>query len=82
MRELRRWNYARHEYDPYMIPDRWKVSLYENDLETVVNCAQCGEEYTFGEMYTSTEIHNQMGFGYGVCEECYQQELNRRVENE
>lgn len=38
MRELRRWSYAKHGYEPYMIPDGWKVSLYENDDVVTEHC--------------------------------------------
>ena len=26
----------------------------------------------YGDTYTSLEIHTAMGFGYGVCEDCYE----------
>ena len=41
------------------------------DMDEIVNCPHCGREVTFGECYTSREIHTQSGFGYAVCEKCY-----------
>lgn len=75
-----KWNYKNHNYDDYELPGNCK--LYSNDMEEVVNCAQCGKEITFGESYTSFEIHNHIGFGYAVCEKCYQQEWKRKIEAE
>ena len=46
--------------------------------EKIVNCPQCGKELPYGETYTSKEIHNWVGLGYGVCEECYEKECERR----
>ena len=40
--------------------------------------AQCGKELKYGDTYTSLEIHTAMGFGYGVCEDCYEFEWKRR----
>jgi hypothetical protein len=47
-------------------------------METLVNCASCGKKKEFGSMYTSQQIHNDMGFGYSVCEECYKKECELR----
>ena len=74
---LRKWNYQKREYEPYEVPDDWKVSLWESDMDTVVNCPHCGRQLTFGECYTSREIHNKFGMGFGVCGDCYEQEWER-----
>lgn len=75
MKKLHKWNISRRQYEEYLIPDNWNVSTYETDMNKIVNCAQCGKELCFGKCYTSKKIHTSIGFGYGVCEECYQQEL-------
>lgn len=75
--KLRKWNYETHEYDPYEIPDEWNVPL-TTYLDEIVNCPHCGKELKYGETYTSKEIHNNVGFGYGVCSECYEEEWERR----
>ena len=76
--KLRKWNYETHEYDPIEVPDEWNISLYTDDMEEIVNCPHCGKELPYGETYTSKEIHNWVGLGYGVCEECYEKECKRR----
>jgi hypothetical protein len=40
------------------------------------------KELEYGETYTSKEIHTQIGFGYGVCHDCYEQEWARKEEVE
>lgn len=76
--ELRKWNYEIHEYNPMEVPDEWNVLLYTDDMDEIVNCPHCGKELPYGETYTSKEIHNWVGLGYGVCEECYEEEWKRR----
>lgn len=78
IRFLKKWNYERHDYEDYLIPGDWKVSMYEEDMNTPVNCAHCGKLLPFGDCYTSQEIHNAMGMGYAVCENCYDEEVKRR----
>lgn len=76
--KLRKWNYETHEYEPIEVPDEWNIPLYPDDMEEIVNCPHCGKELPYGETYTSKEIHNWVGLGYGVCEECYEKEWKRR----
>lgn len=71
---LRRWNPEAREYRPYDVPDGWRVSCYEEDMGAMVDCAECGRRLPYGETYTSLRVHTPGGFGYGVCEECYQRE--------
>lgn len=73
-----RWNYEKHDYDPHRIPDSWNCKMYSDDMDEIINCAQCGREITFGEAYTSWEIHGGLGFGYMVCEDCHIEERSRR----
>lgn len=80
--KLRKWNYSEHNYDDYEVPDEWNCKTYSNNLEELVNCPHCGKQIKYGDTYTSKEIHTGLGFGYGVCEECYEKEWNRRKESE
>ncbi len=68
-----KWNYKTRSYDDYELPKNCR--LYEQDLERLVACCQCGKEFEFGDMFTSKEIHNHIGLGYSVCEACYKLEL-------
>ena len=54
------------------------ISVYETDMDTIVNCAQCNKELKFGESYTSMEKQTSLGFGYAVCADCYEEEWKRR----
>ncbi len=71
MATLRRWNEATREYEPYEVPDHWKLLAYSNDMDEPCNCALCGRELAFGECYTSFQVHTPAGFGYMVCEACH-----------
>ena len=76
---LRKWNYKTHEYDPYEVPDEWNVSTFESDMDTIVNCAECGKLITFGQGYTSRKIHTPFGMGYVVCKDCYDKEIEEEL---
>lgn len=77
---MQRWNNKKGEYETYEVPADWQCKLYEDDMNQKISCASCGKEERFGACYTSMEIHNSMGFGYAVCPECYQKEIERRFE--
>lgn len=75
---LKKWNYEKLKYEPIEVPDDWNCITYSDDMKEVVNCPHCGKKIFFGETYTSKEIHTNLGFGYGVCEKCYEEEWERR----
>lgn len=77
---LKKWNYQTGEYDPFESPAT-VLSLYSEDMLAEVDCASCGERMTYGDGYTSKEIHNNFGLGYPVCENCYEEEVKRDKEN-
>lgn len=77
-RVLQKWDYQAHEYRSIVVPIGWNCKLYTDNMDELVNCPHCGKELKFGETFTSEEIHNSAGMGYGVCEECYDHELERR----
>lgn len=77
---LRKWNYQKHEYEPYEIPNEWNVKIYSENMYEKVNCPHCGKEVPFGDTYTSHEIHTEIGLGYPVCEECYEKENKLWIE--
>lgn len=81
---LRKWNYQKHDYEPYEVPDSWNITdeyFTELDLDKEQNCASCGKIYKTGDMFTSKEIHNYLGLGYSVCEECHNKEMLRKYNN-
>lgn len=76
---VKKWDYETESYKDYKLPK--KASLFEFDLDTIVQCAGCGRRLMYGKCYTSKVIHNSFGFGYGVCEDCYvdEREQERKV---
>lgn len=60
-------------YRDWRVPDG--ASVCADDFSTVVDCAECGCELAFGESYTSRLIHDDLGFGYAVCQKCYVDEF-------
>ena len=75
-----KWNPKMKKYAPYELPEG--ASIYEDDMEVIVSCAQCGREMRFGDGYTSKQIHTKYGMGYAICEKCYEQEREEERENE
>lgn len=75
---LLKWNYEKEDYDIYVTPEDWECKAYCEDMDEIVNCAQCGKQLRFGHTYTSIEIQTSMGFGYGVCEDCHLDEWERQ----
>lgn len=75
---IQKWNPATQKYDPYQ-PPKGYISMFETDMDKLINCAGCGSEITFGECYTSMQIHNSMGMGYSVCESCHEAELKEEM---
>ena len=71
---MQRWNFNTREYEPYSVPADWNCKTYSVDMDEIVNCPHCGRQVAFGECYTSRQIHTEHGFGYAVCESCYEDE--------
>lgn len=76
--KLNKWNYETHKYDPYLVPEDWIIKMISDNMDEFINCAACGKDVKYGLTYTSLEIHDKVGFGYPVCDKCYQQEWLRR----
>lgn len=73
---LHRWDYKTHTYQPFESPAK-ETAVYSEDMNRPVDCGQCGKSMTFGDGYTSREIHNDYGLGYPVCSPCYDKETER-----
>lgn len=78
---LRKWDYDAHEYKPFEVPGDKIIVLYSNDMNLPINCTNCFKDMTFGDGYTSRTIHNDVGFGYPVCEDCYEKEHADEVQH-
>ncbi len=75
---IRKWNWKKHKYEDYFIPDDRNICLYAENLENVIDCASCGKPIKVRDSYTSIELHNDIGLGYMVCDECYKKEWAKR----
>ena len=71
---VNKWNFNTREYEKVEIPDTRKISLYSNNMNDIIQCINCGKELRFGDSYTSRRYHTEMGFGYCVCHNCYEEE--------
>lgn len=76
---LRKWNYESEKYETYEVPDSWNITTCCPDMDEIINCAQCGRKLPFGYGYTSREVQNNIGFGYAVCKDCHDVEVNREL---
>ena len=76
--KLSKWNWQKHIYEDYEVPDEWHIPLYTLNMDEIINCPHCGDEFRYGDSYTSLEFHNQYGLGFPVCDSCYQKEWKRK----
>ena len=75
---IQKWDYPSHSYLSIPITSREPLNIktYSEDMNEIVNCCQCLKRVRYGDTYTSKEIHTNLGFGFAVCEDCYEEEWN------
>ena len=42
---LNKWNYEKHKYEKYRVPDEWNVKIYADNMEEIINSksrSMCG----------------------------------------
>jgi hypothetical protein len=76
-----KWSFRLKKYIPYKVPKDWNIKTYSDDMDEIVNCVDCGLRVKFGETFTSRRYHTSIGFGYVVCANSYEKEiqLSRRT---
>lgn len=81
---IKKCDYSSHSYFSIAITSREPLNIktYSEDMDEIVNCAKCLKEIKIGDSYTSKEIHTDLGFGFAVCEDCYEKELERKRKHE
>ena len=79
MRLVKKYDVEKRETIDYEIPKKWRIALWNTLPDERVNCAQCGRENVYNSFYTSREIMNSAGLGYGVCGDCYRIERARLI---
>ena len=77
---IQKWDYPSHSYFTIPLISRTPLNLktYSEDMKEMVNCCQCLKKIKYGDTYTSKEIHTDLGFGFAVCEDCYEKEWERK----
>lgn len=78
---IRKWDYKTKQYIAYITPATI-ISVYSDDLDQPVDCANCGLRMTYAVGYTSKTLHNMAGFGFSVCEKCYKEECEEEKAND
>lgn len=74
--KAQKWNYEKKKYIEYEVPKN--ASMLEIEMDTIISCAECGEPVLYGGSYTSRVIHNDVGLGWCVCEECHVKEVTKQ----
>lgn len=69
MTTARKYDPVNNTYENYILPEG--ASLYEDDMNKDIACAERGKKIKYGMSYTSRIILDKYGFGYAVCKECY-----------
>lgn len=69
--KIYKWNANKRDYEETERADDWKLPLFCDDMNEIINCVNCGREIPFGKGYTSRRWHTEHGFGYSECESCY-----------
>lgn len=78
---VNRWDFEKHEYDIIEVPDNWIITTRGSSQ---CNCVSCGRKVYVDDCYTSYQYQDAIGFGYLVCEDCYNKEweLRKRCKDE
>lgn len=81
MRMIKKYDVEKRETIDWYVPREWVIALWNTNMDDKVNCAQCGTKLRYGDCYTSRELFNGGGLGYGVCSLCSQKERVRLLIN-
>lgn len=80
MAEMVRWDPFLHRYFDYEPPVKnGNYTQWDDDMDMIIHCPQCGKQLRFGDGYTSKEIYEGTlkMFAFSVCTDCYNEELER-----
>jgi hypothetical protein len=72
---LKMWIFEQHRYEQVL--NEFKLELLM-DFDAVTVCANCHKKLVFNDGYASYQWHNDIGFGYPVCEKCFKNEMDLR----
>lgn len=68
---VHRYNVVTGKYTEANVPNDWKVSVKEEDNDTIINCIHCGQPIKYSESFESKRYANEHGKGYRECPTCY-----------
>ena len=72
--KINKWNSETQTYEKVDFPDKFHISTWEPSLKNKVVCPSCKSTIEFGEAFTSKRYQDDLGYGYCVCEKCYNNE--------
>lgn len=76
--KVSKWSFKDRKYNDIEVDsDKYYSPLYTDNMNEIVNCISCKQEHSFGSCYTSRQYHSHLGFGYPVCEKCYNKEIEQ-----
>lgn len=78
--KINRWNYTTRQYETVTIPDSW-YSVLAGDPNEEVHCVKCGKMIRRGNSFHSLEYHTDAGISYPVCDDCYREEMRRKLKD-
>jgi len=68
---ISKWDFEKHEYEQVENPYASTITFDADDDQEEIQCANCGKRILRGESMVSKQWHDNIGFGYPVCEECH-----------
>ena len=76
---MEKWNEEKGCFEPYEVPKHWTPRVCSSDKREFINCASCGKVIRYDKGKPSKFIINGIGFGYRVCQECYEKEVKKEL---
>jgi hypothetical protein len=73
--KVNKWDFVKHKYEEVNLD---YTPIYREDLDRIIECINCRKEIPYGMAYTSAQYHNEAGFGYPVCADCHDKEIELR----
>ena len=67
------WDFWKRRYETISIPD--DCCTLSDDLDAPARCPSCSRVDRMGDMFPSRRWCTDSGFGYMVCESCYEKEI-------
>lgn len=78
MTKLLRLNRSTSEWEECEVPEKWKITTFQDDMWKRVNCAGCGEKIRFKDSFTSKMLRDENNLGYAICGKCRDWEMEGR----